>query len=41
LPINEPGFVREVGLVRLKKREGDASVLAFAETLEAVARELG
>jgi DNA-binding transcriptional LysR family regulator len=24
LPINEPRFVREVGLVRLKKREGDA-----------------
>jgi DNA-binding transcriptional LysR family regulator len=41
LPLHEPRFVREVGLVRLKKREGDASVLALAEALEAVARELG
>jgi DNA-binding transcriptional LysR family regulator len=40
LPLQESRFVREVGLIRLKQREGDASVLALAEALEAVALEL-
>jgi hypothetical protein len=31
---------RHVRLIRLKQREGDASVLALAEALEAVAAEL-
>jgi hypothetical protein len=40
LPLDESRFVREVGLIRLKQREGDASVLALAEALEAMALEL-
>jgi DNA-binding transcriptional LysR family regulator len=37
LPLDAPGFVREVGLIRLKQRDGDASVLALAEALSEVA----
>jgi len=40
LPLDAPGFVREVGLIRLKQRDGDASVLALAEALSEVATTL-
>jgi DNA-binding transcriptional LysR family regulator len=40
LPLDTPGFVREIGLVRLKQREGDASVLALAQALAEVAEGL-
>jgi DNA-binding transcriptional LysR family regulator len=40
LPLDAPGFVREIGLIRLKQRDGDASVLALAEALGEVATTL-
>jgi DNA-binding transcriptional LysR family regulator len=40
LPLDTPGFVREVGLIRLKQRDGEASVLALAEALGEVATTL-
>jgi DNA-binding transcriptional LysR family regulator len=40
LELDVPGFVREIGLIRLKRRDIDDSVLVLAESLAEVAREL-
>jgi DNA-binding transcriptional LysR family regulator len=40
LELDVPGFVREIGLIRLKRKDIDDSVLVLAESLAEVAREL-